>query len=124
MNEIITALDRLADIRAQIDVLNMKYDSERDAVLEPLRTELDQIESARNEDVGELQYQAGVIEDAVKREVLAIGSSVKGEGLSAVWSKPRVSWDTKKLDGYAAAHPEIEAFRKAGEPSVSIRNNR
>jgi hypothetical protein len=36
--------------------------------------------------------------------------------------KGRVSWDGKSLDGYMAAHPEISAFRKEGEPSVSLRN--
>jgi len=124
MDRVISALNRLAEIRSYIDITNMKYDSERDTLLEPLRVELAQIESARSEEINELQYQASIIEESIKNEVLAIGASVKGELLSAVWSKPRVSWDTKKLDGYAAAHPEITAFRNVGEPSVSIRNNR
>jgi len=35
----------------------------------------------------------------------------------------RVSWDSKALVGYAAAHPEIEVFRKVSivSPSVSIK---
>ncbi len=39
----------------------------------------------------------------------------------AVWSKGRETWDTKSLDGYALAHPEIASLRKVGDPSVSIR---
>jgi len=46
---------------------------------------------------------------------------VKGRELEAVYVKGRISWDNKALDGYAAAHPEIGAFRKQGDPSVSIR---
>ncbi len=39
----------------------------------------------------------------------------------AIYSKGRMSWDGKRLDGYATAHPEILAFRSEGQPSVSIR---
>lgn len=59
--------------------------------------------------------------EAVKASVIAEGESVKGERLQAVWVKGRTSWDTKALDGYSAAHPEIERFRKVGEPNVTIR---
>jgi hypothetical protein len=34
--------------------------------------------------------------------------------------KGRVSWDTKALDGYAVAHPEIEKLRIEGAPTVRI----
>ena len=58
----------------------------------------------------------------VKADVLAHGETVKGAHLMAVWVKGRTSWDSKRLDGYAAAHPEIETFRSVGEPSVTIRS--
>ena len=48
-------------------------------------------------------------------------ADVKGTYHSFVWSKPRVSWDTKALDGYTLAHPEIAQFRAEGAPSVSVR---
>lgn len=35
--------------------------------------------------------------------------------------KPRVYWDSKALDGYAAAHPEILQFRTEKMPNPSIR---
>jgi hypothetical protein len=62
------------------------------------------------------------LEDQIKRDILEYGASVKGTFLHAIWMKGRVSWDGKSLDGYMAAHPEISAFRKEGEPSVSLRN--
>ncbi len=57
----------------------------------------------------------------VKTYVLIFGATVKGAGLMAIYSKGRMSWDDKRLDGYATAHPEILAFRSEGQPSVSIR---
>jgi hypothetical protein len=53
--------------------------------------------------------------------VLGKQESVKGELLQAVFSKGRTSWDTKKLEGYAIAHPELKELKKTGKPSVSIR---
>lgn len=60
-------------------------------------------------------------EAAVKAAVLTHGASVKGAHLQAVWSKGRVSWDTKKLDGLMIAVPQLAQCRSEGAPSVSIR---
>ncbi len=58
--------------------------------------------------------------ELIKRQIVAAQTSVKGAVLHAVYRKGAITWDSKKLDGFAAAHPEIEKFRKVGEPSVSI----
>lgn len=59
------------------------------------------------------------IKDAVKTE----GKTVRGKVYMAVWVKGRDGgWDTKQLQGYALAHPEIlTAKNKDGEPSITIR---
>lgn len=53
--------------------------------------------------------------------VLSKGESVKGELLQAVFSKGRTTWDSKRLEGFALAHPEINKLKKVGKPSVAIR---
>lgn len=68
-----------------------------------------------------ISAKIAALEAEVKAEVLTAGATVKADSLQAVWSKGRVTYDSKLLDGYAAAHPEIAPFRKEGEPSVSIR---
>ena len=67
------------------------------------------------------QANAAELENKVKSLVVEGGKTEKGERLQAVYTKGRVSWDTKAIDGYAISHPELFAFRKEGEPSVSIR---
>jgi len=64
--------------------------------------------------IADLEYE-------IKSDVLTEGKSVKSAHLHAVYTNGRVSWDAKGLDGYATAHPEIEKFKKVGDPSVSIR---
>lgn len=58
------------------------------------------------------------IVDAVKAQ----GHTEKGDFLQAVYTSPRVTWDSKGIAGYAVAHPEINAFKKVGEASVSFRD--
>lgn len=62
-----------------------------------------------------------VAETDVRTAILAYGASMKGTMYHAVYTKGRTSWDSKGLDGYAVAYPEVLRFRSVGEPSVSIR---
>ena len=62
------------------------------------------------------------LEAEIKDAVVNQGATVKGEFLMAVYNKPRVSWNTKGLDGFAVAHPEVKAFQSFGKPSVTIRS--
>ena len=47
------------------------------------------------------------LSERIKEAVIDGGVSVKIDSLQAVYSRGRVSWDDKFLQGYAAAHPEI-----------------
>ena len=61
----------------------------------------------------------------VKSEVLKRGKTFKCDYGEAKFRKgyERKSWDTKKLEGYAADHPEIMHFQKVTQvsPNVSIK---
>jgi hypothetical protein len=65
------------------------------------------------------------LETEIKEEVLATGEIPQAEGAKVTIRSGyrRASWDTKALEGFAAAHPEILVFKqeKAYPPSVSIR---
>lgn len=62
------------------------------------------------------------IVNEIEKKVLEVGKSLDGSFLKAVYYKARTSWDTKGLEGFAVAHPEIQAFRSYGKPSVQIRS--
>jgi len=57
----------------------------------------------------------------IKSSVKEYGATVKGDHLMAVRNKGRVTWNTKKLDGFAVAYPALLELRKEGKPSVTIR---
>lgn len=114
-------LNQLAEFRAQNDLLLLDYNAKRAAILATIADELEALDAEYNPQFEAVTANTTALEAAIKSEVLSLGASVKGSHLQAVYTKGRTSWDTKGLDGYAVAHPEIQTFRKEGAPSVSIR---
>jgi hypothetical protein len=90
-----------ADIRSNIEALNADYDSTMEEINDAIRA----------------------AEEQIKVAVLKAGETIKGKRYQAIWFKPRVSWDDKRLEEYFRANdPDaLERMRKVGKPSVSIR---
>jgi phage host-nuclease inhibitor protein Gam len=121
-DEIVSRLDALADLQAQQAVLELDKRQALDSVLTPaIRQQIADIELEYAPSLQMLSQSIADKEAEVKRWVKTFGESVKGQRLHAVYMQGRVSWNTRALDGYALAHPELLSFRDVGEPSVSIR---
>ena len=120
--DITQLMQKLEDARANLDSMIAEHAALRD---EATPAEVKAVWAAIDEEFDPIieaaQAAYGKAESAVKAAVAEHGETVKGQFLQAVWSKPRVTWDAKSLDGYALNHPELFAFRKEGQPSVSIR---
>lgn len=122
MTTTIELLDQLADLRSQSDALRLEWEQLRDTILTPVKQQLADLDAEYTPRLATIQERTAEAEVAVKEAVLREGASVKGKRLHAVWTKGRVSWDTKKLDGLMIAFPELRECRTEGSPSVSIRN--
>ena len=74
--------------------------------------------------LADTQDRITALEVEIRADVLTGKATLKGDTSKwkAIYMQGRTSWNTKALEGYSAAHPEIERFRKVGEPSVSIRS--
>lgn len=122
MSEKITnQLDQLANYMAQRDVLSLQKKELIDQVLTPeIKARLEEIEAEFAGKLEAVEANINALEEEIRQMALQHGASVRGTFLQVVWHKGRVSWDTRSLDEYAARHPEISAFRKQGEPYVSI----
>lgn len=117
-----TKLDELSELYAQRDLATLEkqrlIDEIYTAEIKAKIAEIDAEFAGKNEAVSE---KITALEAEVKQAVLVNGASIKGQFLHAVYTKGRVTWDSKALDGYAKAHPELVEYRKEGEPSVSLR---
>ena len=117
-------LDALYELKCAIEVSNMDKQALIDSILTPeIKQKIAEIETEFSEKNIAVNTKIAALEYEIKADVISGGETVKGDYLMAVFTKGRVSWDTKSLDGYAAAHPEVAQFKKTGDPSVSIRTN-
>ena len=117
-------LEKLAEMQSHQDVIRLHYAALKATIIPPeIKAQLDEIDAEAQTALDALSGGIDSLTAEIKAEVITAGTTVKSEHLQAVYAKGRVSWDNKALDGYAVAHPEIGAFRKTGEPSVSIRRN-
>ncbi len=62
----------------------------------------------------------GNLKDEIKEEILKRGASYHTPCLEVRWSKGKTTWNGSLLEGLALAHPEINAAKKIGKPSVSF----
>jgi hypothetical protein len=115
-------LDELADLQLGQDAIRLRKQEEIDLIITPeIKERLAEIDAKYQGEMESIQSRISVLDYDIRQAVLKLGESIKGSRLHAVWNKGRVSWDTRALDGYSKAHPELNEFRKEGEPSISIR---
>lgn len=115
-------IDQLAKLNADREILlDEKERAVRAIMPEELRRKLDEVAEAFEQRIEGLDKERKALENAVRDQVLHDGESIRGAKLLALYQEGKTSWDTKGLDGYAVAHPEIAVFRKEGKPFVTIR---
>jgi len=120
--DIYEKIEKYSDLGFGIDSINQEKQALIDTVLTPeIKEKLAEIDAEFDPKIEEILQQKSTLEAEIKQEVLQAGRTVKGTYHAFVWSKPRVSWDTKALEAYALAHPVIMGFRTEGAPSVSVR---
>jgi hypothetical protein len=121
----IEKLNSLSELKASRSVLLTEWKAAQDQAMPPeIKSALQDIDSKFVEQLNKADEQVETLETQIKAEVLDEGQTVTGDSLMAVWSKGRVSWADKELQGYLIDHPEIGRFRIEGSPSVSIRARR
>ena len=116
-------LDRLAELRDDLAARNTRYDVEiealEDEIPDEIRTKIEATKKTRDEDMAQINELIAGVDADVRDAVISVGETVNNGTLQAVY-QVRTTWDTKKLEGYAAAHPEVEKFRTQ-KASVTIR---
>jgi hypothetical protein len=107
---------RAAGLAAQQRVAFRKLD-----VMAKVQPELDAIDAETAPELKSLTDEAAAAEAAVRQAVLAYGRSFYHCTVKATYSRGRVTFDNKSLQVYAESHPDINRFKKVGQPVVSLR---
>jgi hypothetical protein len=115
-------LDQLSDYQAQRDLIAIRKQELVDTIYTPeIKAKLAEIDTEFQTQYEGVDANIAKLTDEIKADVIKDGATVKGTNLMAVFSKGRVTWDGKKLDGMMSLIPQLKDARKEGEPSVSIR---
>lgn len=67
---------------------------------------------------GERTAKINRIKGEIAEAVLERGESVAGTEIRASFVKGRITWNTKGLEGFVLAHPELKELRREGKPTV------
>jgi hypothetical protein len=111
----------LEGVRAEVLAAQQEYAFRRLDAMAPVQPQLDQIDTDMTPRLKQLAERLAAAELAVKQAVLAFGRSYWKGRVKVNYSRGRVTFDSKGLQEYAVTHPEVEKFKKVGNPIVSIR---
>lgn len=115
------AARRLEETRAAFLAAQQEYAFRQMDVMAKVRPELDALDAELLPRVKALQQEMADLEATLKDGVRAGGRSFYHRGFRVLYSKGRVTFDAKGLQQYAVTHPEVNRFRKVGQPVVSLR---
>jgi hypothetical protein len=111
-------LNQLSNTYAKRDLILI---AKQDALPADVRKIIEDNEIAFQDRIEAVNAEIAELETLVKNTVIAAGATSKAAGLMAVFTKGRVSWDGKKLEGLMMVIPQLKDARKEGDPTVSIR---
>lgn len=118
---VVSKLKRLADLKAAADMARIDYEARRNEALKKIQAELDAIDLEFRPILDAAEENATDLEAEIKNDVMLRGETLRGGAYQAVYSKGRITYDSRGIDDYARSHPEVLKYRREGQPSVSLR---
>ena len=115
-------LDALAESEALRDKLRLDRAKAEDVVMEPVRRALEDIEAEYKPNEDLVEQTIADLKKQIMEATVKLGETVKGAHKVAVFYSGRITWDTKPLEGLAAVHPELNRFKRVGEPYAVVQN--
>jgi hypothetical protein len=119
--ELAMIFNKLMVARTALANTKDEYSALRIAILEQVREQLDALDAGFADRLADTEAEATRLEAEARQAVVDHGASFWHEGVHAVYTRSRVTWDGKGLAAFAETHPEVTRFRKVSAPSVSLR---
>jgi hypothetical protein len=117
-------IEEFEAVQSAAEQTRAEYEARRMAILLPIIDDLDALDAEYQPIFDEVADRMANLERDIKQNTLIVGRSFRGHRIAVVYSRGRVSWDTKALDSYARTHPEVLGFRKEGAPIISFRQHK
>lgn len=119
----IKKLEKLAELYEEAK----KREAEKQALIEKLlspevKQAISEIEEEFSSGIASVFSSIAGLEAEVKAETVEAGETVKGAGITVVFNRGKVSWETKMIEEYLAKHPKspVAKARRQGKPYASL----
>jgi hypothetical protein len=120
--DIETLLDGYTSVVMEVDSVERKKREIIDSIIPPeVKQALAEVDEEFALVLSGLNEKMAMYESTIKTAVAEFGDTVRNDVFMAVYSKPRVTWNTEVLDKLSKTVPEVKMARKEGKPSGSIR---
>jgi len=119
--ELTNLMATLEAVRAEAMAAQQRYTFRRLDVLAKVQPELDAIEAEMTPELKALAERMAGLEAAVKAAVLEYGRTFHHGKVQATHYRGRVTFDNKGLQQYAEVNPEVNRFKKVGQPYVALK---
>ncbi len=112
---------QLDETRATAIALRQSDLSRRLDILAKVQPEIDALDAAMSGQLKPLEAEMARLEALLKEGVRAAGRTFFYKGIRVTYARARITFDNKGLQAYALRNPEVNEFRKVGQPIVSLR---
>ena len=123
VQQAIDLLEKLAELEAQLDLLNIDKANAISGVIPPeVKQAIADIEVEYLPKFEDAQGSVNAFRSSIQAIVLELGVTVKSTHRMAVFAEGRTTWKGKELTGFFKTMPELaEKFSHKSDPSVTIR---
>lgn len=121
LNQLIEHYEKARDEHAAIVA---EWERRRAEVLTTVQDQLIAIENEFATKLVKAIADFNMLEAQIKPLVLAEQKTAAGNRWMFVYNKPRVTWDTLKLEGLALMFPPLLECRHVGEASIAVRERK
>lgn len=83
--------------------------------------EMEQLEEQFRQAHEEAYQAIADLKEEIKKEVISLGRTVETLKIKVEYRRGSVRWDTKFLEGYVLAHPELMKYKVEGKPTVAFK---
>ena len=119
--ELSSLAHRLEQSREAALAAQLIHADKRQLIMAKVQAELDALDAAESERLKALDGEFSRLQDVLRAAILARGASFRQGRVQAVFYPGRVTYDAKAMEAYAAAHPEVNEFKKVSKPFVQLR---
>ena len=106
---------------ALLDKLNKAHSYKLASLIpEDIKLLMSQYKASHNAEIVPIEARVEELKAKIKAAVLERAATYTGNAWRIEFKKGKITWNDNKLIGFAAAHPELLAFRAEGKPSVAF----